>query len=124
VDAKVGKLEEETFDPSTMSYSKLYTYASGGDKIYFWLGLVSAVLCGLGLPSFVFLIGDIIDAFNPNSSPEETLDTIKRLSMLFVYIGFGIWFFSYSYYAFLIIFSERVARKTRLYPFFHNFQTF
>ena len=114
----MGKLEEETFDPDSMSYSKLYTYASGADKIYFYLGLISAILCGLGVPSFVFLIGDIIDAFNPNSSPEETLDTIKKLSMIFVYIGIGIWFFSYTYYGFLVIFSERVARKTRLYLFF------
>ena len=96
-----------------VSYSKLYTFASKSDKILMTIGWSSASIAGFGMPSFVFLIGNIIDSFNPTNSPDSTLDTINRMSLIFTLIGLAIWVTSYTMYSFLLIFSERVARKTR-----------
>ena len=82
--------------------------------MYLLIGGLSAFLTGLGLPSFVFLLGDIIDAFGPTTDAEETLVTIKRICVYFLYIGCAILLFSYAFYTLLILFSERVAKRTRL----------
>eukprot|EP00349_Pseudokeronopsis_sp_Brazil_P012014 CAMPEP_0202979166 /NCGR_PEP_ID=MMETSP1396-20130829/85396_1 /ASSEMBLY_ACC=CAM_ASM_000872 /TAXON_ID= /ORGANISM="Pseudokeronopsis sp., Strain Brazil" /LENGTH=67 /DNA_ID=CAMNT_0049718479 /DNA_START=6 /DNA_END=209 /DNA_ORIENTATION=- len=60
-----------------VKYSKLYCLASGYEIFlmifaYFW-----AVLAGLGMPAFVFIFGDILDAFDPTEDPDEMLDTIN-----------------------------------------------
>lgn len=75
---------------------------------------MAAVITGLGLPSFVFLIGDLIDSFGPYVSPEDSLKKIKDLALIFTYVALGIWFFATCYYGFLILYSERVALRTRL----------
>jgi ATP-binding cassette subfamily B (MDR/TAP) protein 1 len=77
-------------------------------------GYLLASLAGAGLPSFVFLIGYILDSFNPNTSAEEQMDTVSLMSMLFVLIGAALWLFSFGYYTLFIIFSERVGKKIRL----------
>jgi hypothetical protein len=43
------------------------------DRTYMYIGFASAIICGLGLPSFVFLFGNIADSFGPYEPPEETL---------------------------------------------------
>lgn len=53
-------------DP-VIPYSKLYKYASGSDKILMYIGWLMACLTGTGMPSFVFLIGNVIDAFGSTS---------------------------------------------------------
>lgn len=51
-------------------YGKLvWTQADKEDRLYFILGLTFAGLCGLGLPSFVFLFGDIADSFESGLDP-------------------------------------------------------
>jgi ATP-binding cassette subfamily B (MDR/TAP) protein 1 len=62
----------------------------------------------------VFLIGDVIDAFGPTVTPEEALRQIEKICIIFVGIGLGILLFGYIFYAFLLIFSERVAKRTRI----------
>lgn len=79
-----------------------------------YIGWFAALVSGLGMPSFVFLIGNVIDSFDPfKTSPEEMLDTISYMSLIFTCVGFAIWFTSYVNYAFLLMFSERIAKKTR-----------
>lgn len=56
-------------------------------------------------------MGEIIDSF---ASEEEVLKAIKRISLILVGIGVIIWVFSYIYYAFLLMFSERVGFKLRV----------
>ena len=53
-----------------VAYGKLmWTQADQSDKFYLIVGLTSAALCGLGLPSFVFLFGDIADTFEGGMDP-------------------------------------------------------
>lgn len=79
------------------------------------IGWISACVSGLGMPSFVFLIGDIIDSFDPSkNTPEDMIDTISLMSLIFTLIGILVLVFSYFNYAFLLMFSERVAKKTKI----------
>ena len=48
----------------SVPYSKLYCLASRSDKVLMYIGWFTSMVNGLGLPSFVFLIGNIIDSFN------------------------------------------------------------
>lgn len=100
----------------TVPYSKLYSLATPADKVLMYIGWASAAICGLGMPSFVFLIGDVIDAFDPRitGSKEEMLSVIEEMCLIFACVGVGIWILSYVNYAFLIIFSERVTKRIRI----------
>jgi hypothetical protein len=79
-----------------------------------YIGWVSAAMTGLGLPSFVFLIGDIINSFNPSNGPEEMLKKIKLIAWIEVVIGAGIWILSYIYFSFLLMSSELITKKIRI----------
>jgi hypothetical protein len=47
-----------------VSYFKiLLTYADGVDKFLMCMGYFMAIATGVGLPSFVFLFGNIVDEF-------------------------------------------------------------
>lgn len=79
-----------------------------------YVGWIASSIAGLGMPTFVFLIGDIIDSFNPTTKPEDMLDTISTMCLIFTCVGIAVWIFSYLDYCFLLMFSERIARKTRI----------
>lgn len=50
-------------------YSKiLLTFADGKDKLLITLGYITAIATGAGLPSFVFIFGDIVNTFGPNQN--------------------------------------------------------
>lgn len=57
--ARQSKPEEET-----VPYTKiLLTYADNADKALMALGYLIAILAGLGLLSFVYFFGDVVDSF-------------------------------------------------------------
>jgi hypothetical protein len=78
-----------------------------------YTGWVAACITGTGMPSFVFLIGNVIDSFKPTTSVDDTISTISTMSLIFTLVGFAVWFFSFIMYSFLLLFSERVVKKTR-----------
>ena len=51
----------------------LFTYADRNDKIMIYTGYFFSILTGIGLPTFVFLFGDIVNSFTGNN----VLDAIK-----------------------------------------------
>jgi ATP-binding cassette subfamily B (MDR/TAP) protein 1 len=65
------------------------------------------------MPSFVFLVGDVIDSFKPTTKPEDTIEVISRISLIFSLVGIAVWLFSYFLYSSLLLFSERVTKKIR-----------
>lgn len=68
----------------------------------------------MGLPSFVFLFGDITDSFEGGMNPDAILDAIKRVSLILSIIGLVILFGSYMFFLFLAISSERIGAKTKV----------
>ena len=95
------------------SYSKMYQFASASDKALMYIGWICAAITGTGMPSFVFLIGDVIDSFKPTNTVESTLNTISKMSLIFTLVGVAIWITSLIMYSLLLLFSERVVKKTR-----------
>ena len=94
-------------------YSKLYCLADKSDMLLMYIGWFSAMVTGCGMPSFVFLIGNVIDSFKPTTSVEDTIATINQMSLIFTCVGIAVWIFSYFMYSLLLLFSERVVKKTR-----------
>ena len=90
----------------------LTTFADRGDKTLIALGYTTAIVTGLGLPSFVFIFGDIINSFGPNS--KNVVDAMRPIAIQMTAIGLFIWVTTYLYFTFLVIMSERVGRKTRV----------
>ncbi len=114
VDIKIQE-ERDGKHKAMVPYGKLvWTLADKGDRFYFIFGLISAAVCGLGLPSFVFLFGDIADSFEGGMNPDEILTRITRVSLILSIIGAGVWIGSYLFFAFLTIASERLGLKTRV----------
>jgi len=64
-----------------------------------------SIVTGLGLPSFVFIFGDIINSFAGN----DILEAVRPMCLEFVIIGIAIWITSYLYYALLVSMAERVG---------------
>ena len=87
----------------------MLTYADFTDKLYFFFGFIAAVSCGLGLPSFVFLFGDIADSFEKGEQATDILSSIEYLSKSLTFIGLGVWVCSYIFFTFFIIASERIG---------------
>lgn len=75
------------------------------------VGYATAILTGLGLPSFVFLFGDIVNTFADRTG---VLDAIGNIALQMTIIGVFIWLTSYCYFSLLVIMAERIAKKTRV----------
>jgi hypothetical protein len=98
-----------------VSYGKLvWTLADRQDKFLFIGGMTSSIICGLGLPSFVFLFGDIADSFEGFLPPDEILNRITNVAKLLTIIGLGVWVFSYFFFCMLQISSECIGAKTKV----------
>lgn len=78
-----------------------------------YVGWGCACFTGCGMPSFVFLIGNVIDSFKPDTSVDDTIKTINTISLIFTCVGIAIWITSFVMYSFLLLFSERVIKRTR-----------
>lgn len=105
---------ESSKNPPMVPYKKiLLTLADRTDKIYLFFGFATAILCGLGLPSFVFLFGDIADSFEGNLPADQILSRITNVAKILTGIGLVVWLFSYCFFTFFIIASERIGQKTR-----------
>lgn len=74
-------------------------------------GYTMSILTGLGLPSFVFLMGDIV---NSSTGGGNFVDALSPTCLQLTIIGAAIWVSSYFYYAFLVIMAERIGKKTRV----------
>ena len=92
----------------------VWTLADSHDKTLFIGGIISSALSGVGLPSFVFLFGDIADSFEGYMSPDEILSRIKNVAKILSIIGLAIWVGSYFFFALLQIASERIGTKTKV----------
>ena len=65
VDNKINENKPQP-DLGVVPYNKiLLSLADRTDKLFMGFGFFAAALCGLGLPSFVFLFGNIADSFGP-----------------------------------------------------------
>ena len=116
----IGMIEKKIKDnqvvkqPAAAPLSKiLFTYADRQDKILLLMGFISASFCGFGLPSIVFLFGDIADSFLLRN-PVLILDAITYTAKTLSIIGAAVGVCSYMFFTFFMIASERIGQKTRV----------
>ena len=109
IDVKISDEKEGKNKPMVPFSKLLWSQADRADKTYIVLGFISATLCGFGLPSFVFLFGNIADSFGGQLNPDAVLDAITGVSKSLTLIGLAIWFGSYIFYAFFVIASESIG---------------
>lgn len=69
IDDKIGERKAESKkNTETVPYSKiLMTQAETLDKYLMTFGYAFAIMTGLALPSFVFIMGDIVNSFGDNA---------------------------------------------------------
>mmetsp|Transcript_30438 Transcript_30438/g.29822 ORF Transcript_30438/g.29822 Transcript_30438/m.29822 type:complete len:89 (-) Transcript_30438:1932-2198(-) len=80
-----------------------------------WTCYIWALISGLGMPSFVYLFGEILDTLDPYiTDPDEMLEDMKFLCLIMLYMGIFILVSTYLYYVTALIFSEQIAYKTRI----------
>jgi len=78
------------------------------------------VLAGIGLPLFVFFVGDVIESFEPQGTTppyydkDETMRQLREIAIRFALIGVYMQFASYLYYSFLALYAESVEAKIRV----------
>jgi len=58
---------------------ELFQYTTGGDKAFMTFGLMSAIVTGCGMPSFVFLFNDLTSGFGTNPDSIDDLYSSKLL---------------------------------------------
>ena len=95
-----------------ISAKQFFMFADGTDKALLTVGIIGAFLMGSALPSFGFLFGEVTDSFT--GDPQELLEKIEFISLVFLILGVGVWITSYLYFGFFIILSERTAMKFRV----------
>jgi len=99
---------------ASVPYSKLYSLEDGKDRFFRLAGWISAFLSGAVLPSFTFVMGDMVDSLDPREGPEETLKSIKKLSLTLTLLGILVWVTCNLFFSLLIVISIRVTRKIKV----------
>ena len=89
----------------------ILTYADGLDRFLLFAGLATALVSGLGLPSFVFIFGDVVDAFQPG---QDIVGKIRVTSIELVGVGVFVWVMSFGYFTMLTAMADRVGKKTKI----------
>ena len=100
-------MEERQAKNNQVSYLKiLLTYADRTDKMLIFGGYSMSIISGIGLPSILFIWGNILNAYT------ESFDIVAAISptcVQIIIIGVVIWITSYIYYILLAIMAERVG---------------
>ena len=77
------------------------------------IGIVCAGLYGLVATSFVYVLGDAIDAFG-SEDPGEVERLMNTVGILFLCVGGASWIFSYFYYGFLMMASHSMIKTIKV----------
>ena len=91
----------------------LFKFTSKLEKVILIVGLITAVVSGICQPLFIVWVGDMYDAFGDNVDVDDTINQMKDITLIFLYIGLALWLLSYVYYAALGTVSEMVGLAFR-----------
>jgi len=123
IDQKVKEFREQTGQKEKAPLSKmLMAYSNKYDRIYLAIGLCGAAAGGVGLPLFVFFMGDVINSFRPNEKyleppyydKDQMLHELSIIAFRFAMIAIAMLASGYIFFSFLLIFGERVGGKIRV----------
>ena len=84
-----------------VSFTKLMSLTDKKTKIMLWAGWVFAALTGMIFPVFLWMVGDVFDAFSQEKKREETLDEIWGFFYVMVGLSIALTFTATVYHSFL-----------------------
>lgn len=84
----------------SVSFCRFLAYNSSRDKFIMTIGTIGAVLAGLLLPSISLVMGEVSQAFGPDNSGENTLETMTTVAKWLVCIAIVIFICGYCFFAF------------------------
>ena len=96
-----------------VKFSQFFKYIKGKDKFLLIVGSISAVCCGISLPSMAIIVGEVTNTFDPRKSSDDILDTMSNISGWIAIIGAIQWVMGYLYYAFWQHLAENVSFDLR-----------
>ena len=78
-----------------------------------YIGSISAVLCGVLLPSLAIVIGAVTDTFDPDNSISTIKDVMNVIAGYISLVGVGTWLFGYVYFGFWQHLAENISFDLR-----------
>ena len=82
IETKVSHDGTNTEKSAQVSFSKLISLASGGEKLRLYFGWFFASITGATLPLFFYFIGPVFDSFGPESNAEDTRDEVRKIVII------------------------------------------
>ena len=92
----------------------MYSVASGKEMCMLRVGWVFACLTGAILPTFIWMLGDIFDSYDPNIEPEETRDRIRETCYKMLGLCFMICSCATIYYYLLSGASHMITTRIKI----------
>ncbi|KXN66797.1 hypothetical protein CONCODRAFT_11285 [Conidiobolus coronatus NRRL 28638] len=103
-----GKDASEADDKPSVSWFKLYTYATGLDLLALFIGAICAAASGATIPLLSIIMGDVITSIN-NLTGEALLKHIGNSALNFVYLAIGVFIVNYIYMALYKSIGEKLT---------------
>lgn len=113
VETKVKLEGKGTDNAAAVSFGKLISTATAGEKCMLYTGWFFAFVTGSVLPLFFFFIGPIFDSFGGAKTPEETRDQVRELCFIMLCLSIGIAFASFFQNYLLMNASATLAARLK-----------
>ncbi|CDW73063.1 abc transporter [Stylonychia lemnae] len=97
----------------TVEFKRFFKDIAASDKFLIIIGTISAVLTGILLPMFSFLLGDLADTFDPRNPRDLQEKALKSVSLQIGLLGFAVWLFGYIFFGFWQHAAENIVFKLR-----------
>ncbi|KAI3944734.1 hypothetical protein MKW98_021192 [Papaver atlanticum] len=94
-------------------FYKLFSFADRYDLSMMFMGIISSVGSGVGMPILMILIGQYIQAFG-SSDPSTIVPSVRKVALKGVYLGVGVALATFLQMFCWIISGERQARRMRV----------
>ena len=96
-----------------VAFSKLYEYATGGEKCMLYTGWLLAGLSGCLLPCMFFFLGPVFDTFTEETEPKEMARKIREICLIIAGIAVVIFISGFFQNWLLMRASSSIASKIK-----------
>ena len=109
VEPKAQEDKKKKEKAKMVSLITLYKFTSLWERLLLVFGVICALIAGCLQPLFVLFINDMYDTFGPDVPIDTVIDEMEKLTLYFLYIGIGLWVFSYFYMAVFGSIAENIG---------------
>ena len=99
--------------PQTAKLSELLRYMNTKTKVIFAFGCAFSFISGGITPAFAIVIGKVINAYNPQNTPDQIHDAMVQLLKFIAIISAFLFVTSYLQYAFMQHAAEQFTSNLR-----------